>query len=413
MTYPIAMNLQGKPVLVVGAGVVATRRAKALLKSGALVTVVAPSGTDELRALAADGALTWHARDYQSTDVDEAWLVHASTDDALVNALVVRDANAQRIWSIRADDASTSSAWTPASTTVQDITIAVTSNRDPRRSVAVRNAIAEQLAIGSLPIRPQRPRDGRVVLIGGGPGDPDLITVRGRQELRKADVVIFDRLAPLELLDYLDLDVELIDAGKSPKQHTLTQDEINAVIIKKAREGKRVVRLKGGDPFVLGRGSEEMQACVKAGVPVEVIPGISSALAGPLAAGIPVTHRGTSAGFIVISGHAIDDVSALACVDLTLVVLMGVATLPKLVNELIKHGKAATTPVAIIERAYAPDQRVTTGTLETIEQAAEREQVRNPAIIVIGDVVAVPTFLAADQMSLATERLAQPALASR
>jgi uroporphyrin-III C-methyltransferase/precorrin-2 dehydrogenase/sirohydrochlorin ferrochelatase len=424
MTYPIAMNLAGKPVLVVGAGVVATRRTKALIAAGAVVTVIAPAATEELQALAAEGALIWKARGYESTDLDEAWLVHAATDDALVNALVVRDADTQRIWSIRADDASTSSAWTPAATTVQDITIAVTSNRDPRRSVAVRNAIAEQLTIGSLPIRPQRPRDGRVVLIGGGPGDPDLITVRGRQELRKADVVIFDRLAPLELLDYLDLDVELIDAGKSPKHHTLTQDEINTVIIEKAREGKRVVRLKGGDPFVLGRGSEEIQACVKAGVAVEVVPGISSALAGPLAAGIPVTHRGTSAGFIVISGHAIDDVSGLAPVDLTLVVLMGVATLPKLVNELIKHGKAATTPVAIIERAYAADQRVTTGTLETIAERATREQVRNPAIIVIGDVVAVPTFLAADSVNLSVAdvvavtdasiaEFTHPALASR
>ena len=261
--------------------------------------------------------------------------------------------------------------------------------------MAVRNAIAEQLAVGSLPIRPQRPSDGRVVLVGGGPGAADLITVRGRQEVRKADVIVYDRLAPLELLDYLDLDVELIDAGKSPKHHTMTQEEINAVIVDRALSGKRVVRLKGGDPFVLGRGSEEVQACVNAGVRVQVVPGISSALAGPLAAGIPVTHRGTSAGFTVISGHAIGDVSALAASDLTLVVLMGVATLPRLVSELVLHGKGADTPIAIIERAYATDQRVTLGTLETIVATAHEHRIQNPAIIVVGDVVAVPTMLSA------------------
>ncbi|MUH46192.1 MAG: uroporphyrinogen-III C-methyltransferase, partial [Actinobacteria bacterium] len=349
MTYPLSLDLAGKSVLVVGGGPVAARRVRSLLEAGADVSVVAPVAVDALRDLAATGGIAWHARAFASSDLIGPWLVHATTDDPSTNARIVTECEAQRLWCVRADDASRSPAWTPASTTVQGITIAVTSGADPRRSVAVRNAIAEQLAVGSLPIRPQRPSDGRVVLVGGGPGAADLITVRGRQEVRKADVIVYDRLAPLELLDYLDLDVELIDAGKSPKHHTMTQEEINAVIVDRALSGKRVVRLKGGDPFVLGRGSEEVQACVNAGVRVEVVPGISSALAGPLAAGIPVTHRGTSAGFTVISGHAIGDVSALAASDLTLVVLMGVATLPRLVSELVLHGKGADTPIAIIE----------------------------------------------------------------
>ena len=395
MTYPLSLDLAGKSVLVVGGGPVAARRVRSLLEAGADVSVVAPVAVDALRDLAATGGIAWHARAFASSDLIGPWLVHATTDDPSTNARIVTECEAQRLWCVRADDASRSPAWTPASTTVQGITIAVTSGADPRRSVAVRNAIAEQLAVGSLPIRPQRPSDGRVVLVGGGPGAADLITVRGRQEVRKADVIVYDRLAPLELLDYLDLDVELIDAGKSPKHHTMTQEEINAVIVDRALSGKRVVRLKGGDPFVLGRGSEEVQACVNAGVRVEVVPGISSALAGPLAAGIPVTHRGTSAGFTVISGHAIGDVSALAASDLTLVVLMGVATLPRLVSELVLHGKGADTPIAIIERAYATDQRVTLGTLGTIVATAHEHRIQNPAIIVVGDVVAVPTMLSA------------------
>jgi uroporphyrin-III C-methyltransferase/precorrin-2 dehydrogenase/sirohydrochlorin ferrochelatase len=261
----------------------------------------------------------------------------------------------------------------------------------------VRDAIALGVQDGSLTSRPHRRREaGSVVLIGGGPGDPDYITVRGRRELLGADVIIYDRLAPTALLELVDPDVELIDAGKSPGRHTLSQHEINTTIVDRAQRGLRVARLKGGDPFVLGRGSEEVAACVEAGIQVEVVPGVTSAISGPAAAGIPVTHRGVSAGFVVISGHAIDDLAPLAATDLTIVVLMGVAQLGSLVEGLVREGKAASTPIAIIERAYSPDQRITIGTLDTIVETAACAQVANPAIIVVGDVVAVPTMLAAD-----------------
>ena len=286
----------------------------------------------------------------------------------------------------------------PASTRVDDVTVAVTANADPRRAAAIRDAIAEQLVVGALPIRRVRASQGHVVLIGGGPGDAELITVRGRRELAKADVVVFDRLGPTSLLETLAPDVELIEAGKRPGHHTLNQDEINDVIVDRALQGKRVVRLKGGDPFVFGRGSEEVQACVDAGVSVEVIPGISSVVAAPGAAGIPVTHRGLANGYAVITGHQLQDLTALAQVDLTLVVLMGVATLPQLTSGLIAGGKSSSTPVAVVEQASTPQQRVTVGTLESIASLASSVGVTNPAVIVIGDVVTVPHLLAAEPL---------------
>ncbi len=395
-SYPLSLDVVGKKVVVVGAGAVAARRARSLVEAGALVTVVSPEISEAMNDLAESVSIV--QREYREGDLAQAWLVHAATDNPAVNAAVAAEAQAARMWCVRADDHSASDAWTPASTTVDDVTIAVTS-ADPRRSVALRSSIAAQLRSGDLPVKARRAHDGHVVLIGGGPGDADLITVRGRRELNKADVVIYDRLAPLELLASLDDDVELIDAGKQPTHHTLQQEEINALLIDRARAGKRVARLKGGDPFVLGRGSEEMLACIEAGVTVEVIPGVTSAISAPLAAGIPVTHRGVSTGFIVMSGHEIGDLELAAKSDLTLVVLMGVGRLAQLVDGLVAGGKSSSTPIAIIERAYAPDQRVSVGTLESIVEIAAVEQIANPAIIIVGDVVSVPTWLTASVLT--------------
>jgi uroporphyrin-III C-methyltransferase/precorrin-2 dehydrogenase/sirohydrochlorin ferrochelatase len=394
--YPLSLDVAGKPVVVVGAGAVAARRARGLVEAGALVTVISPEISAAMHELG--NAVSIVEREYLPGDLSTAWLAHAATNNPEVNAAVAAEAQANRLWCIRADDHGASDAWTPASTTVDDVTIAVTS-ADPRRSVALRSSIAAQLRSGDLPVKARRAHDGHVVLIGGGPGDADLITVRGRRELNKADVVIYDRLAPLELLASLDDDVELIDAGKQPTHHILKQEEINALLIDRARAGKRVARLKGGDPFVLGRGSEEMLACIEAGVTVEVIPGVTSAISAPLAAGIPVTHRGVTTGFIVMSGHEIGDLELAAKSDLTLVVLMGVGRLAALVSGLIDGGKSASTPIAIIERAYAPDQRVTVGNLESIVEIAQAEQIANPAIIVVGDVVSVPTWLTASVLA--------------
>lgn len=396
MTYPLHLDLRDKRVLVVGAGEVATRRISALIDAGALVSVVAPDAVPLVIALADQRRITWHQREFAVSDVAGVWLVHAATDSSAVNARVVDEARRRTIWAVRADAFDESDAATPAVARSSGVTVSVSSG-DPRRSVELRDAISAQLADGSLSARQRRTRDrGSVVLIGGGPGSPDLITVRGRRELLQADVVVHDRLAPVALLELLASDVEVIDAGKAPGRHALSQEEINAVIVDRARAGRRVARLKGGDPFVLGRGSEEVLACASAGIPVEVVPGVSSALAAPAAAGIPVTHRGVSTGFVVVSGHLIEDLSAVARTGLTVVVLMGVATLPRLVEEFIAAGRSRTTPVAVIHRASDPEQRVVVGTLAGIESQVAVEGIENPSVIVVGDVVNFATIIAAD-----------------
>ncbi|MFC8597576.1 uroporphyrinogen-III C-methyltransferase [Isoptericola sp. NPDC057191] len=235
---------------------------------------------------------------------------------------------------------------------------------------------------------------GRVTLVGAGPGAADLLTYRAWRALAAADVVVTDRLVPREVLDDLDPRVEVVDVGKTPRRHTLPQAEIDALLVARALAGAHVVRLKGGDPFVFGRGGEEVAACRAAGVPVEVVPGVSSALAVPALAGVPLTHRGTTTAFHVVTGHTrdgeahLDDVSV-ACVTsraATLVVLMGVAALPGIVARLLDAGAAPGTPVAIVERGSLPDQRVTRVALDLAAKRAEEVGVRAPAVVVIGDV---------------------------
>jgi uroporphyrin-III C-methyltransferase/precorrin-2 dehydrogenase/sirohydrochlorin ferrochelatase len=226
-----------------------------------------------------------------------------------------------------------------------------------------------------------------VSLVGGGPGDPGLISVRGRRLLAEADVVLVDRLAPRALLDTLDEEVVVVDVGKTAGHHPLPQDEINRLLVEHALAGRRVVRLKGGDPFVLGRGGEEALACLAAGVDVEVVPGVTSAVAVPAAAGIPVTHRGLSRQVTVASGHEGLDWASLAALEGTLVLLMGVGGLDVAARELVAHGKPGATPVAVVERGFAPDQRTTVATLATVAEVARERGVRPPAVVVVGDVV--------------------------
>jgi uroporphyrin-III C-methyltransferase/precorrin-2 dehydrogenase/sirohydrochlorin ferrochelatase len=392
-------------VVVVGGGAVALRRTKALVEAGADVTVIAPDVAAELAAL----PVTVRRRRYRAGDLTGAWLVHAATGDPAVNALVAADAELERIWCVRADNAAASAARMPAVATHGDITVAVTSGGDPRRSQRLRSAIALALADGSLPVRPQRRTTGSVALVGGGPGDAGLITVRGRRLLAEADVVVADRLGPRALLDELDPDVEIVLAGKAPGAHTMTQDEINDLIVDRALAGRRVVRLKGGDPFVFGRGGEEALACVRAGVPFEVVPGVTSAVAVPACAGIPVTHRGITQDFAVVSAH-LDPSQPGACVDWeslangpgTLVLLMAVAHLEAISTELIKRGRAPTTPVAVIRDGTLPDQDVLVSTLEHVAADATRLQVRPPAVVVIGDVVGLRERLVAELTGVGT-----------
>ncbi len=244
--------------------------------------------------------------------------------------------------------------------------------------------------------RSARPTPGTVYLVGAGPGDPELITVRGLRCLQRADVVIFDRLVHADLLDEAPVDAERIFVGKSAGLHVVAQPDIQALLVERARRGLTVVRLKGGDPFVFGRGGEEVAALVEANLPWEVVPAVSSAIGVPARAGIPVTHRGVAASFAVVTAHRADDPSiqnapdwaALARID-TVVVLMGVAALSNVVTQLRRHGRSTQTPIALIELGTLPNQRVVTGTLATIVQQATAAAVRAPATIVVGDVVSL------------------------
>lgn len=225
-----------------------------------------------------------------------------------------------------------------------------------------------------------------VTLVGGGPGDSGLITVRGLQALRRADMVVVDRLAPRALLDELAPGVEVIDVGKAPGHHPVPQHEINRIITDAARAGKHVVRLKGGDSFVFGRGSEEVTACAEAGVASEVVPGVTSAVAVPAAVGIPLTARGVADGFSVLTGHA-DLREVPGGRDHTVVLLMGVGGLAASALTLARGERGADCPVAVIEDGFGPEQRVTIGTLATIAARAAQVGVRSPAVTVVGDVV--------------------------
>jgi uroporphyrin-III C-methyltransferase/precorrin-2 dehydrogenase/sirohydrochlorin ferrochelatase len=329
--------------------------------------------------------------------------VHCATGERLTDDTVSEEAAARRLWCVRADDAAAGTAWTPAVARVGDVVVAVNAGADPRRAARLRNAIATELDTGGLPLRRQRrsrSTAGHVALVGGGPGDPGLITTRGRTLLAEADVVVVDRLAPQGLLDHLDPDVEVVDAGKAPHAHTLTQDEINALIVQRALAGQRVVRLKGGDPYVLGRGSEEAAACRAAGVEVTVVPGVTSALAVPAAAGIPVTARGITSRFTVVSGHDGPlDFATIAALDGTLLFLMGVSRLAEIASELQAGGRSADEPVAVVEKGTTPEQRVTVATLATLAEVAAARGVESPAVIVVGGVAALADTVATATVS--------------
>jgi uroporphyrin-III C-methyltransferase/precorrin-2 dehydrogenase/sirohydrochlorin ferrochelatase len=387
---PILLDVSGRQVVIVGGGAVATRRAATFSDAGAEVVVVAPSMTEELAEL----PVTVRNRRYRSGDLEDAWLAVAATDDPAVNAEVAEEAVFRRLFCIRADDAGSGTARVPAIHSGGDVLVSVNAGDDPRRAVELRNLIAAALENGTLTSRPVRPAArGSVALVGGGPGDPDLITVRGKRLLFEAEVVVTDRLAPRTLLAQLDESVEIIDCGKSAHRHNLTQDEINAVIVDRALAGRRVVRLKGGDPFVFGRGGEEAAACIAAGVPVHVVPGITSAIAAPAAAGIPVTHRGLAADFAVVSGHR-DPGRAeagwnwpdLAVGPATLVLLMGMDTLDGIAAELIKHGRPADTPAVAIHQATLPGQRIVRSRLAELAEAVRTADLGAPSVIVIGAV---------------------------
>jgi uroporphyrin-III C-methyltransferase/precorrin-2 dehydrogenase/sirohydrochlorin ferrochelatase len=388
--YPLALRLEGRRVLVVGGGAVATRRLPALLAAGAEVVVVSPALTPALRAQADAGRITWLPRRFEASDVDGAWLVQVAVDDPVAAAAASAAAEERRIFCVRADDRDAATAWTPAVTRHGPVTVAVTDDGDRRRALAVRDLVANALEASP----PARPAFAGVALVGAGPGDPELITVKGRRLLAAADVVVADRLVPGLLLGELRPDVEFVDAAKIPYGPSAAQDEINRILVERAQGGKFVVRLKGGDPYVFGRGGEEAIACIKAGVPVMVVPGVTSAIAAPALAGIPVTHRGVAHEFTVVSGHvppdspeSLVDWPALGRLRGTLVIMMGLKHLAAIAQALIDEGRASGTPAAVVQEGSTDAQRVLRGTLGTVAADAEAAGIRPPATVVIGDVV--------------------------
>jgi len=384
---------------------VAQRRVPVLLSHGADVHVVARAATPAVEALAEQQpGITLSLRDYRDGDLDGAWYAIAATDDPKVNADVVAEAERRRIFCVRADAGRDGTAVTPASFDYEGLMVGVLAGGEHRRSAAVRSAIREAFVQGRIEpdLVAATASDvvpGGVALVGGGPGDPELITVRGRRLLASADVVVADRLAPPELLAELSPDVEIIDAAKIPYGRAMAQEAINEVLISRARAGKFVVRLKGGDPFVFARGYEEVLACTAAGIPVTVVPGVTSAIAVPAMAGVPVTQRAVNHEFVVVSGHlspqdpeSLVNWNALAQLTGTLVLMMAVERIGLFAEVLCKGGRPAQTPVLVVQHGTRTGERVLRATLADVAEQIREQGIRPPAIIVIGPVAGLQTL---------------------
>ena len=428
-TTVLGVDLRGRRVLVAGGGPVATRRARTMLDGGALVRVVSPEVTDELRTLAASGRVELHERAVTADDVEGCWLVQACTGDAAADGMLAERAEADRVFCVVASDVTRGTARTPATASVAGMVLAVTSAGppDPARAAAVRDGLVAlvrggHVDLGAVRARATAPvtadlssvsgasgdgdpcpavafdvplagesvlRSGTVALVGGGTGDPDLLTVRARTLLAQADVVVSDRLGPTAVLGELADDVEVVHVGKSPGIHQMRQDGINALLVERALAGHRVVRLKGGDPFLFGRGGEEVMACRAAGVPVQVVPGVTSAVAAAEVVGIPVTHRGTADRVHVVNGHGrlTDlDLAALATPGVTVVLLMGLAGIERLVAEAVAGGAAVSTPAAVVVRATLPGEQVVRAPLGEIASACQAAGLSSTGVIVVGEV---------------------------
>jgi uroporphyrin-III C-methyltransferase/precorrin-2 dehydrogenase/sirohydrochlorin ferrochelatase len=390
--YLVGLRLTGKKVVVVGGGTVAQRRLPLLIANGADVHVITRSATPAVEGMT---GITLTLREFRDEDLDGAWYAIAATDDPDVNASVVAGAERRHIFCVRADVAREGTAVTPASFEYEGLSVGVLAGGEHRRSAAIRSAIHEALQQGVIRAEAPGVLHGGVALVGGGPGDPELITVRGRRLLANADVVVADRLAPQELLAELPPQVEVIDAAKIPYGRAMAQDAINEVLIDRAKAGKFVVRLKGGDPFVFARGYEEVLACADAGIPVTVVPGVTSAIAVPALAGVPVTHRGITHEFVVVSGHVAPDHpeslvnwNALAALSGTIVLLMAVERIELFTKALLEGGRPADTPVLVVQHGTTAAQLTLRATLADAPERIREEGIRPPAIIVIGSVAA-------------------------
>ncbi|HEX5416067.1 MAG TPA: siroheme synthase CysG [Chloroflexota bacterium] len=447
--YPAFLDLRRKRVVVVGGGTIATGKVEGLLPCGPEpLVVVAPEVSEAIRVAAEAGQLAWIPRGYEAGDLVGADLAFGATDDRALNARVAAEARRLGVPILAVDDIPNCDFIAPSLVKRGNLTIAMsTGGRSPAMARWLRErldeavpahwatlleiaaAVRDQLGDTRRQIPPDRwqsalnavlpfvergdeatakerlcreltgegakGRGGEAVpvsLVGAGPGDPELLTLKAARRLAEAEVVVYDRLVSREILA-LCQGAELIDVGKEPGKHDVPQEGINALLVQLAKSGKRVVRLKGGDPFVFGRGGEEAIALAAAGIPCEIVPGISSAIAVPAAAGIPVTHRAVAPSVTVLTGHgragdAPDhDWGAVARMRGTLVFLMAVENLSRIVGQLIAHGRAADEPAALVQSGTTPEQRVVSAPLGHIVPAAREAGITSPAVLVVGDTV--------------------------
>ncbi len=452
--FPLFADLRGRPVLVVGGGAVAERKTDALLRAGARPRVVAPDLTPALQGWRDDGRIDWTAGVFQPGQLDGVWLVIAATADGAVNRAVAAAAEARQLLANVVDDAELSTFQVPAVVERGLLQVAISSGggapmvaRHLRRQLETllddawgdlvglltrqrerirqrfpdmgeRRRFFERLLAGPLPRlyrqrlpaqaenlfqaaldeSVQRAPEGSVALVGAGPGDAGLVTLNALRAMNEADVILHDRLVSDDVLRLARRDATCIEVGKSASGHSVKQDEIHALMLAHARAGKRVVRLKGGDPFVFGRGGEELEFLRAHGIPYEVVPGITAAVACAAYAGIPLTHRDHAQSVRFVTAHCKDSLDTLDWASLaqghqTLAIYMGVAGLENIRARLIEGGRSPQTPFAIIENGSRREQRVLNGTLADLPETARSHQVRSPALLILGEVAALAQTL--------------------
>ncbi|MBP2168059.1 uroporphyrin-III C-methyltransferase/precorrin-2 dehydrogenase/sirohydrochlorin ferrochelatase [Erwinia toletana] len=448
---PIFADLKSKPVLVVGGGDIAARKIELLRRAGARIQIASRALCEELQALAEINAVEWLATEFDEAQLDSVFLVIAATDDSQLNARVFAAAN-QRFRLVNVvDDQPKCTFIFPSIVDRSPLVVAISSSgtapvlarllrekleallpanlgqmaqiagewrgkvkqrfhkmSDRRRfwERAFNGLFASQVAAGNVQgakqtlddqlVNPEKAQ-GEIVLVGAGPGDSGLLTLRGLQVMQLADVVLYDHLVSDEILDLVRRDADRICVGKRAGAHSVPQEETNRLLVELAQQGKRVVRLKGGDPFIFGRGGEELQAAQAAGIPFQVVPGVTAAAGATAYAGIPLTHRDHAQSVLFITGHCRTggdgiDWPSLARARQTLAIYMGTVKAAEISQQLIAHGRDASTPVAVIGRGTRQDQQVLTGTLEQLEELAQRAP--TPALLVIGEVVNLHAQLA-------------------
>lgn len=449
---PLFHKLQDRPVLVIGGGEVALRKARLLSDAGACLRVVAPEIRSELQALAGAGGI--FLRGYASSDLQGVALVIAATDDVPLNAQISADAQALGIPVNVVDAPALCSVIFPAIVDRSPLIVAVSSGGDApvlarlirakietwipatygqlanlgkrfreqvkqlfpdvqQRRVFWEDVFQGQIAESVFAGKPEEaerllearvagaaPRAlGEVYLVGAGPGDPDLLTFRALRLMQQADVVLYDRLVAPAIIELCRRDAERIYVGKRRADHAVPQEQINQLLIDLARQGKRVLRLKGGDPFIFGRGGEEIEQLAAEDIPFQVVPGITAASGCAAYAGIPLTHRDHAQSVRFVTGHLKDGSSNLPWQDLvapgqTLVFYMGLVGLPGICEQLIAHGRSGATPAALVQQGTTQNQRVFTGTLETLPELVAEHEVHAPTLVIVGEVVTLRDKLA-------------------